>query len=209
MDVIRVLIYEDNVTLRGALEILFAGSPGFVLAGGFGDTLNIEKEVEHLFPDVILMDVNMPGQNGIQAIKKLRVRFPHVEVVMLTVFDDDGSVFEALRAGASGYLLKKTPPGEILTSIQQVYNGGAPMSPEIARRVLQSLQPGKENPDIARLTPKERQILDLMGQGLSYKLVAAENDISIETVRTHIKRIYEKLQVHSVTEALARLQGRI
>jgi DNA-binding NarL/FixJ family response regulator len=209
MDAIRVLIYEDNITLRGALEILFAGSPGFALAGGFGDTLNMEKEVEQLFPDVILMDINMPGQNGIQAVKKLRARFPHIEVVMLTVFDDDGSVFEALKAGATGYLLKKTPPGEILTSIQQVYNGGAPMSPEIARRVLQSLQPGKENPDIARLTPKERQILDLMAHGLSYKLVAAENDISIETVRTHIKRIYEKLQVHSVTEALARLQGRI
>ncbi|MGM9508687.1 response regulator [Larkinella sp. GY13] len=203
MDSIRVLIYEDNVTLRGALEVLIEGSEGYEAVGAYGDTLNIENQVEQLRPDVILMDISMPGQSGIQAVQKLQTRFSHVEVLMLTVFDDDDSVFDALKGGATGYLLKKTPPAEILNAIQQVYEGGAPMSPVIARRVLISLQSGKETPEMARLTAREKEILDLLAQGLSYKLIASEAGISIETVRTHIKRIYEKLHVHSVTEALA------
>lgn len=200
---IRVLIYEDNSTLRGALEILIGGTQGFMVVGAFANTLDVESEVGKLFPDVILMDISMPGQSGIQAVKKLQAQFAHVEVLMLTVFDDDESIFEALKGGATGYLLKKSSPAEILAAIQQVYEGGSPMSPSIARRVLVSLQPEKESPEMARLTQRERQILDLLAQGLSYKLVAGEAGISIETVRTHIKRIYEKLHVHSVTEALA------
>ena len=204
MGTIRVLIYEDNVTLRGALDVLIGGTEGFTVVGAFGDTLDVENQAELLCPDVILMDINMPGQSGIQAVQKLQNRFATIEVLMLTVFDDDESVFDALRGGATGYLLKKTPPAEILTAIQQVYEGGSPMSPAIARRVLLSLQPEKETPEMARLTLRERQILDLLAQGLSYKLVANEAGISLETVRTHIKRIYEKLHAHSVTEALSR-----
>ncbi|WP_310588556.1 response regulator transcription factor [Dyadobacter arcticus] len=200
---IRVLIYEDNSTLRGALEILIEGSEGFMIVGAFGDALDVENQVEKLSPDVILMDISMPGQSGIEAVKKLQARFAHVEVLMVTVFDDDESVFEALKGGATGYLLKKTPPAEIISAIRQVYEGGSPMSPSIARRVLLSFQPEKETPEMASLTQRERHILGLLAQGLSYKLVASEALISVETVRTHIKRIYEKLQVHSVTEALA------
>jgi DNA-binding NarL/FixJ family response regulator len=203
MDQIRVIIYEDNLTLRNALEVLIDGSDGFHLLGGFSDTLDIKSQVASLRPEVILMDINMPGQSGVEAVKILQTDFSHIEVVMLTVFDDDHSVFEALRGGAAGYLLKNTPPQDILTAIRQVHEGGSPMSPAIARKVLVSLRPVKENDGLASLTPREKQILDLLARGLSYKLVASEAEISIETVRTHIKRIYEKLQVHSATEALA------
>jgi len=204
MCAIRVLIYEDNDALRGALDMLIGGSDGFMTVGAFADTLAVEQQVKQLEPDVILMDIHMPGQTGIQAVQKLQPKFAHIEVLMLTVFDDDDSVFNALKSGATGYLLKKTPPAEILTAIRQVYEGGSPMSPAIARKVLLSLQPAQETPEVARLTLRERQVLNLLAQGLSYKLVAAEVGISLETVRTYIKRIYEKLQVHSVTEALMR-----
>ncbi|GAB3929356.1 response regulator [Larkinella terrae] len=201
---IRVLIYEDNVTLREALSFLIEATPSFVLAGAFGDTMLVEKQVGELTPDVVLMDIEMPGQDGIQAVLKIRRQFAPVDVLMLTVFDDDERVFQALSAGATGYLLKKTAPARIMEAISEVYNGGAPMSPAIARRVLLSLRQPAISEEMAQLTNRETEVLSLLAGGLSYKLVAVEAGISIETVRTHVKRIYEKLHVHSVTEAIAR-----
>ncbi len=202
---IRVLLFEDNEPLREALSALVSDTDGFKLVGGFGDCLRANDQVFQLQPDVVLMDIDLPGRDGIQAVTSLHREFPTVEVLMLTVFDDDDRVFRALCAGASGYLLKQTPPEQIIDAIRSVYGGGAPMSPSIARKVIATF-PSRvtQAADLDQLTSREGQVLHYLAKGMSYKLVAAELSISIETVRTHIKRIYEKLHVHSVTEAVAK-----
>lgn len=205
---IRVAIYEDNRPLRDALGTLIADTDGLTLVGAYGDCLLANDNTYRHQPDVVLMDIDLPGRDGIQAVQSLRREFPTVEVLMLTVFDDDDRVFRALCAGASGYLLKQTPPDDILDAIEQVYAGGAPMTPSIARKVIQTF-PGRAaaSADLDQLTSRESQVLHYLAQGLSYKLVADELSISIETVRTHIKRIYEKLHVHSVTEAVSKYRS--
>ncbi|TAE23645.1 MAG: DNA-binding response regulator [Cytophagales bacterium] len=202
---IRILLFEDNEPLREALSVMVSDTDGFKLVGAFGDCLRANDQVFQLQPDVVLMDIDLPGRDGIQAVTSLHREFPNVEVLMLTVFDDDDRVFRALCAGASGYLLKQTPPDQIIRAIQDVYAGGAPMSPSIARKVIATFPArATQTADLDQLTSREAQVLHYLTQGLSYKLVAAELGISIETVRTHIKRIYEKLHVHSVTEAVAK-----
>lgn len=202
---IRVLIYEDNTPLREALGRLVESAEGYQLVGAFGDCLKANEQTHRLQPEVILMDIELPGRDGIQAVISLHRQFPRVEVLMLTIFDDDDRIFRALCAGASGYLLKQTPPDELLEAIRMVAAGGSPMSPSIARRVVQTFS-ARTNPsgDFDQLTTRESQVLHYLAQGLSYKLVAAELGISVETVRTHIKHIYEKLQVHSLVEAITK-----
>ena len=201
---IRIGIYEDNESLRDALSLLVQTTDNFELAGAYGDCLNLEQQIATNRPHVVLMDIDLPGMTGIEATLRLHRQFPETDVLMLTVFEDDDRVFEAIRAGATGYLLKKTPPSRILAAIQEVYEGGAPMSPGIARRVMQSLHRSTAPHELDQLTPREATILSLLAAGNSYKMVAAEAGISIDTARTHIKRIYEKLHVHSVTEAVAK-----
>ncbi|GAB3997273.1 response regulator transcription factor [Spirosoma daeguense] len=202
---IRVLIYEDNAPLREALSALVDDTEECVLVGAFGDCLRANDQTYQLQPDVVLMDIDLPGRDGIQAVTSLHREFPVVEVVMLTVFDDDDRVFRALCAGASGYLLKQTSPDQIIEAIQSVYAGGSPMSPSIARKVIQSFTArSAKSANLDQLTSRESQVLHYLAQGMSYKLVAAELGVGIETVRTHIKRIYEKLHVHSVVEAVAK-----
>ncbi|MEZ0610195.1 response regulator [Fibrella sp. WM1] len=204
---VRTAIFEDNMPLREALSFLIEATDGFELSGAFGDCLSAEKQIGTLQPDVVLMDIDLPGRSGIDAVRSLHERYSHVDVLMLTVFDDDDRVFEAIRAGATGYLLKKTPPARILEAIQEVYDGGAPMSPAIARRVMEAMQ-HRPNPHLADLTPRENEVLTLLAKGNSYKMVGAELGITVETTRTHVKRIYEKLHVHSVAEALAKFHGK-
>ncbi|HMQ47767.1 MAG TPA: response regulator transcription factor [Saprospiraceae bacterium] len=202
---IRILLYEDNVALRESLQVLIGGLPQFDLLAAFGHCLNIEEEVSRLVPDVILMDIDLPERSGIEGtVLAKRIR-PSVDVLMLTVFDDNEKVFQSVCAGASGYLLKKTPPAKIIEAIEDVYEGGAPMTSSIARKVLELFprQPAK-NAELDKLSPREQEVLNSLASGNSYKMVADQLSISIETVRTHIKRIYEKLHVHSVAEAIAK-----
>lgn len=203
---IRVAIYEDNKALRDSFALLLAGFNTYQLVGAFGDCLNIEAEVRQLLPDVILMDIDMPGRTGIEGALLAKRARPMTEVLMLTVFDDNDRIFDALSAGASGYLLKKTPPVKILEAIEDIYNGGAPMSSSVARKVL-SIFPRTPalNAELDKLTAREQAVLQSLATGNSYKMVADALDISIDTVRTHIKRIYEKLHVHSVAEAIAKV----
>ncbi|MEZ5040134.1 MAG: response regulator transcription factor [Saprospiraceae bacterium] len=200
---IKVALYEDNTALREALEILIKGMSTYELVGAYGDCLEIEQHLKTQEADVILMDIDLPGRSGIEAAHIIQKLSPATEVLMLTVFDEDDKVFQAICAGASGYLLKKTPPARILEAIEEVYSGGAPMTPIIARKVLKLFPKTPAfNAELDKLTPREQEVLQNLAKGNSYKMVAAELEISIDTVRTYIKRIYEKLHVHSVAEAI-------
>lgn len=200
-----ILIYEDNSDLRESLCNLISFSDPFVLLGNYGDVQQAEAQVRSLAPDVILMDIDMPGGNGIEAVKQIRRFNQTVAIIMLTVFDDSRHVYDAICAGASGYLLKKHISDKLINSISEVLEGGAPMSPAIAKLVIQNLQPlPNTDENKYKLTPKEKEILSSLSKGNSFKLIASEHNISIDTVRTHIKKIYEKLQVHSQTEAVSK-----
>jgi DNA-binding NarL/FixJ family response regulator len=199
-----VLIYEDNALLRESVGSMILSSDQLTLSASFENVLNVEEQVKTYKPDFILMDIDMPGMSGIEAVKKIRTFDAAVPIIMLTVFDDNTHVFEALRSGASGYLLKKHISTRLFDAMNDVLEGGAPMSPSIARMVLASMQqkPSVDNP--YQLTAREKEILTSLSKGNSYKLIASEFSISIDTVRTHIKKIYEKLQVHSQTEAVSK-----
>lgn len=203
---INLLLYEDNAPLREGLSVLFNGTPGFMVVGAFQNCDQVLQQVEALKPDVVLMDIDMPGVGGIGGLKLIRSRYAQIKVVMLTVFDDNKNVLEAMKAGADGYLLKKTPPARLLEAIQDVYEGGAPMTSSVARQVLQLFAyqaPAKEQPDY-HLSEREKEVLQWLVNGYSYKMVAAKLFISLETVRSHVKKIYEKLQVNSKSEAVAK-----
>lgn len=201
---LSVLIYEDNLLLRESVSSMIQSNPELKLEAAFENVLNVEAEVKSHKPDFILMDIDMPGMSGIEAVKKIRKFNSEVPIVMLTVFDDNTHVFDALQSGASGYLLKKHISTRLFDSIQEVLDGGAPMSPSIARMVLASMQQKSTAQNPYQLTAREKEILTSLSKGNSYKLIASEFSISIDTVRTHIKKIYEKLQVHSQTEAVSK-----
>jgi DNA-binding NarL/FixJ family response regulator len=202
---VEILIYDDNRDLRQGLERLIESTRDFKLAGSFADCLSVEAQVKKLQPQVILMDIDMPGMNGIQAVKLIRYFDVDVHILMLTIFDTNEKVFEALCAGASGYLLKKTPPSKVIDAIQDVCNGGAPMSMEIAKKVLGhfSKQPIKSE-QVYNLSAREKEILFCLTQGYSYKMIAEQLQLSIDTIRFYIKQIYLKMQVNSAPEAVAK-----
>jgi DNA-binding NarL/FixJ family response regulator len=200
-----IIIYEDNGSLRESLANLVTFSKDLLLLGQWPNVQNVEEQVKEFMPDVILMDIDMPGINGIEAVKKIRIFNRQVNIIMLTVFDDNRHVYEAICAGASGYLLKKNISDKLTDAITEVRNGGAPMSPGIAKMVIGHLQQLPQLQDNKyELTPREKEILSSLSKGNSYKLIAAAFNISIDTVRTHIKNIYEKLQVHTQTEAVSK-----
>ncbi len=201
---IRVSIYEDDNSLRKSLSALIQYDKDFELIGAFPNPVNILSDMKENEPDVILMDIDMPMMTGIEAVSLIQKNFPNVKVVMQTVFDDNDKVFQSICAGAVGYILKKTRPQQILDSIKQAADGGAPMTPVIATKVLQLFrqQNVPVNNEQIDLSSREKEILTFLTKGLSYKMIAEECKISIDTVRFHIKHIYEKLHVHSMTEAV-------
>ncbi len=201
---LSILLFEDNQLLRESIGGMISLKEGLTLSGAYENVLTVKEKVAANHPDLILMDIDMPGMSGIEAVKEIRQSNNQVPIIMLTVFDDNTHVFEALRAGASGYLLKKHISEKLFDSIQEVLEGGAPMSPSIARMVLAAMhqKPVIENP--YQLTARESEILTSLSKGNSYKMIATDLHISIDTVRTHIKHIYEKLHVRSQTEAVSK-----
>jgi DNA-binding NarL/FixJ family response regulator len=204
---IRVTIVEDIDILRNSLQNLFNRTEGITCISALNSLLNVVSEVARAQPDIILMDIGLPHISGIEGVRTVKQHFPNVQVLMFTVFDDDENIFDAIRAGASGYLLKKTPPEEIVQSIKDLYHGGAPMTASIARRVLQSFQKTEKKTEDYQLTARESEILYSLVDGLSYKKIADKYCVSISTVRTHICNIYHKLHVNSKAEAVAKALG--
>lgn len=203
---LKVLIYEDNNDLRETLQQMLELAEGIEFLAGFPNCNEVKYQMEVYHPDVILMDIDMPGINGIDGTAIVKQFFPDVQVLMLTVFEEEDKIFDAICAGANGYLLKHTPPEKIINAIFDVMNGDVPLTPFIARKILQVFPKSKQpDPkDEYNLTNREQQILSCLVKGLSYKLIAVQLDISIDTVRSHIKKVYEKLHVNSATEAVSK-----
>lgn len=202
---IKILIYEDNPQLREGLTMLIDGSEGFSVLAAFKNCSNVAHEIKTFRPDVILMDIDMPIVNGLEGLKTIRQTDDQVKVLMLTVFDDHQNIFDALKSGANGYILKKTPPAKLLEYIQEASTGGAPMTSSVAAQVLKmfsQLNPVAEKD--YNLTDREKEVLQWLVNGYSYKMIASEMFIAIDTVRSHIKKIYEKLHVNSKSEAVAK-----
>lgn len=201
---IKIAIYEDNERLRQSLGLLIGAAPDMLLCGNYPNCLNIAEEVKYTQPDVIIMDIDMPGISGTQGVRICKEARPETQIIMYTVFEDDERIFESLCAGADGYVLKKSGPQQLLDAIRNVYAGGAPMTPSIARKVIlhfRMKEPAEEN---FHLSPRELEILNCLVGGLSYKQIAAECHISLDTVRKHLQNIYNKLHVNCGTEAVAK-----
>ncbi|MFL5789747.1 MAG: response regulator [Flavisolibacter sp.] len=205
---ITVAIVEDIKEIREGLQLLIDGSSEFRCKDTYGNAELAMSSIPGTKPDVVLVDINLPGINGIECVRQLKLQCPGILFIMSTVYEDDDNIFESLKAGATGYLLKKTEPVKILEAIKEVYNGGSPMSTQIARKVISSFQHKKGIDESEILTPKEKLILKELSRGLRYKEIASDLKVSIETVRSHARNIYEKLHVQSRTEALNKVYGK-
>lgn len=210
---ISVSIVEDNDKLRGTLAKVIGRAEGFRFVSDYANAEDAVTNLPQAKPDVVLMDINLPGMNGVECVRKLKSILPQLQVMMLTVYEDTENIFNALAAGANGYMLKRTPTKELLEAIREVNRGGSPMTTHIARMVVQSFQkpvtPASASADdLAELSEREQQVLDLLAQGLIYKEIAEKLNIGYETVHTYIRRIYEKLQVRTRTEAVAKFLQR-
>ncbi|MCG2615905.1 response regulator transcription factor [Terrimonas sp. NA20] len=200
---IRIIIFEDNERLRNSLTYLLRSMPEYDVVGDYPNCREATSVTLALQPDVALMDIDMPGENGIKGVGMVKEARPETAVIMYTVFEDDEKLFQCLCAGANGYLLKKTPPDKLFEAIREVVDGGAPMSPSIARRVLNSFQQSKTE-NKYQLSTRELEVLQLLSKGFSAKVIAGELNISFETVRSHLKNIYPKLHVNCGKEAIAK-----
>jgi DNA-binding NarL/FixJ family response regulator len=203
--IIKVGIIEDQQVLREGLAFLVDSTEGFRCTGSFGSVEQALRRISDDLPQVVLIDIGLPGMSGIEGIRILKKQWPELLLITLTIYEDDQKIFDALCAGASGYLLKRTPPARLVESLKEVVNGGAPMSPEVALRVI-SLFKNIRPPTRAdyQLTPHELRLLKLLVEGHSYKTAAAELGSSINTIGTHMQSIYRKLQVHSKSEAVVK-----
>jgi len=204
---INVAIVEDNNTIREGLAVLINGTQGYSCVGSFNDCESFLKKLHSLSVDVVLMDIALPGINGIEGVKKALEIKEDLDVLMLTIYEDSEVVFDALCAGACGYLVKKTPPSRLLEAIKEVHEGGSPMSSQIARQVIIAFKEGKDSikdKSSYGLSEREKEVLTLLAQGNNYQQIGDQLFISVDTVRHHIKNIYKKLHVHTQSEAVAK-----
>ena len=202
---IKIAIVDDNKKLRESITTFVGGTPGLKCVSAYGSAAEALQHLPNDKPDVVLMDINMPGMDGIECVARLKSQTPEMQIVMLTVYEDTDKIFRALAAGANGYLLKRASPSQILEAIRDVHAGGSAMSSSIARKVVASFQRAAPvTPARTHLSPREQEVLDGLSRGLTYHAIADELGIGVETIRTHIKRIYEKLHVQSRTEAVAK-----
>jgi DNA-binding NarL/FixJ family response regulator len=199
---IRIAIFEDNDKLRESLAYLINCTDGYEITGHYNNCNDAGSIAKKTFPDVVLMDIDMPGYDGIKGVKIIKEARPETSIIMYTVFEDDEKLFQCLCAGANGYLLKKTPPAKLIDAIKEVLEGGAPMSPIIAKKVLNSFQQLK--PNDYQLTAREKEVLQLLNKGYSTKMIAAELHIAFDTANSHLKNIYHKLHVNCGKEAIAK-----
>lgn len=204
---INVVVVEDNDTIREGLKILIDGTAGYSCIGSYSKCETMLKNIQKSNPDILLMDIGLPGMSGIEGIRKVKSILPELTILVLTIYEENELVFDAICAGASGYLVKKTPPSKLIEAIEEAYKGGAPMSSNIARKVIEIFREkkstnGKENPN--NLTPREKEILSKLVEGSNFKAIADSFSISIDTVRFHFKNVYKKLHVHSQSEAVSK-----
>lgn len=206
---IKIALVEDDKKVREGLKALICGTPGFNCIAAYPNAEEALEELAEQKPDVVLMDINLPGMSGIECVKVLKARQPKLQIIMLTVYEDDDLIFQSLAAGAVGYILKKTPAAKLLEAIEEVHRGGSSMSSQIARRVVEVFQQKELSAqNTAALSHRENEILSCLAKGYRYKEIAHQLSLSIETVRTHIRHIYEKLHVHSRTEAVLKYLGK-
>ena len=202
---IAVSIVEDDAGLRESICRFIQGAPGFQCLGAYASAEEALADVPTRPPAVVLMDINLPKMSGIECVKHLKGKLPSLQIIMLTVYENSDRIFEALAAGACGYLVKNTPPARLLEAIEDIAKGGSPMSSHIARKVVQAFQPAVPSvPLIEQLAPREQQVLELLSKGRAYKQIAAEMNLSMGTIRTYIRRIYEKLHVNCRTDAVVK-----
>ena len=202
---IKVAIVDDDEGIRTSLAAMIRRTPALRLAGDYADAESALEEIPQRPPDVVLMDINLPGMKGYECVRQLKAVVPKVQFLMLTVYEDSDSLFNSLKAGASGYLLKRTASVRLLEAIRDVHAGGSPMTPQIARRVVQFFaRRTDDSSPLSRLTPSERDFLDQLAKGYAYKEIADRLAISIDTVRSYVRTVYEKLHVHSRTEAVVK-----
>ncbi|HYE54983.1 MAG TPA: response regulator transcription factor [Chitinophagaceae bacterium] len=208
MNSIAVCIVEDMDDIRSGLEKIIREAPDLLLLGSFRSSEEAIQEIPRLQPDVVVMDINLPGMNGIECIGKLAGQCRHTQFTMFTIYENNEAVFDALAAGASGYLLKNTPPAKIVEALHELHSGGSPMSAHIARKVVASFKKNTASNAAGVLSPREQEVLEALAKGLLYKEIAAKLGISTGTVRQHIHKIYDKLHVQNRTEALNRVYGK-
>jgi DNA-binding NarL/FixJ family response regulator len=202
---IKVAIVEDQRNIRECMAILIDGTEGFHCAGTYRSMEEAIDKIPHVMPDVVLADIGLPGMDGIKGVRILKERLPQLLILMITVYNDDDRIFDAICAGAAGYLLKKTPPTKLIESLREAVSGGAPMSPEIARRVIELFREHRPSErENYNLTPHETRLLKLFVQGHNYKTAASELGVSFNTINFHVRNIYSKLQVHSRSEAVVK-----
>jgi len=206
----QLLIFEDNTRLRQSLELLLNDETNFHVAASYPNCDKADKQVQKYNADLVVMDIDMPGIGGVEGVKKIKNASPDVKIVMHTMFDDDNRIFDSICAGADGYMLKNTSPLQLVNALQEVMNGGAPMSPFVAQKVFQHFRQAKTDSEQFNLTTREKEMLELLVKGNSYKMIADKTGVTIDTVKKHLQNIYHKLHVNCGTEAVAKaLQHKI